>query len=98
MFPDGSVCDDYNFTRVTYTKCLHAVNHTNQLTHASIGNALKRLESSSFVVCDRENNVKFCVLSVNLFQCSLFFFCLDFKAKNEVSAVSQINRASGSKL
>lgn len=49
-------------TCVTYTICLDAVNHTNQLTHASNGNALKSLDSSSFVVCDRENNVKLRVL------------------------------------
>lgn len=59
--------DDHNSTHVPHTKCLDAVNHTNQLTHASNGNALKRLEFCSFVVCDRKNNIKLCVLSVNLF-------------------------------
>lgn len=93
MFPDGSVCDDYNLTHATYTKCLDAVNHTNQLTHTGNGNALKKLES-----CVTVRTMSSCMCFCEFIPMFLGFFCLGFKAKNEINTVSQIKRVSGSKL
>lgn len=72
----------------TYTKCLDAVNRTNQLIHASNGNTLQRLDSPVLLwcVCTGENNVKQYVLTGNLFLVFLgHFFFFKKKAQNKMN-------------